>query len=213
MREQKGKRLKLSIGYLVLITFAIGGVFIGDSPVRAETSGTAKTVEKLRKKLVTLTDFGAFDSIDFSVDDSKVTLQGFVSRPTLKSAAERVSLSLEAIDLVDNLIEVLPVSPNDDRIRVRAYAAIYGHPALSRYAPGGGVSRYDRARFASDLHFGLQSAQQPRGPHPIHIIVKDGNVTLVGFIDSEAAKNIAGITVNGLPGVFSVTNNIQVAAS
>ena len=213
MKRQKTIGHRLALGYLTLIAFTLGTVFVGDSPVNAASRGPVKTAEKLRKKLATLTNYGAFDSIDFSVDDTKVTLQGFASRPTLKTSAERVSLSLEEIDVVDNRIEVLPVSPNDDRIRVRAYAAIYGHPVLSRYAPGGGVSRYDRARFASDLHFGLQSAQQPLGPHPIHIIVKNGNVTLVGLIDSESAKNVAGIAVNGLPGVFSVTNDIQVARS
>jgi len=211
MNKQKRIGHKLTIGYLALIAFTMASVFVGDSPLNAASKGSAKAAEKLGKKLATLTNYGAFDTIGFSVDDSKATLRGFVSRPTLKTAAEKVTLSLEEIDEVDNQIEVLPVSPNDDRIRVRAYAAIYGHPVLSRYAPGGGVSRHDVARFASDLHFGLQSAQQPMGPHPIHIIVKDGNVTLVGLIDSESAKTVAGITVNGLSGVFSVTNNIQVA--
>jgi hyperosmotically inducible protein len=112
---------------------------------------------------------------------------GQVSRPTLKSDAENVVKKIEGVEHVDNQIEVLPVSPMDDRLRLRLYRAIYGYPALQKYA------------------LGVQK--------PIRIIVKNGNVTLEGVVDSEADKNIANIRARGVSGSFSVTNNLQVVKS
>ena len=83
-----------------------------------------------------------------------------------------------------NKIEVLPLSPNDERIRMAVYRAIYGNTSLQRY--------------------GLQAVP------PIHIIVNNGNVTLEGVVATEADKNIANLQANGVPGVFSVKNNLRV---
>jgi len=112
---------------------------------------------------------------------------GQVTRPTLKSDAENVVKKIEGVEHVDNQIELLPLSPNDDRIRRAVYRAIYGFPALQKYALG---------------------VQQP-----IRIIVKNGNVTLEGVVDNEGDKNIANIRANGVSGVFSVKNNLQVVKS
>ncbi|MBI1896594.1 MAG: BON domain-containing protein, partial [Acidobacteria bacterium] len=109
---------------------------------------------------------------------------GQVTRPTLKSSAERVVRDIEGVEQVINQIEVLPLSPNDDRIRLATYRAIYGHSALNRYA--------------------LQAIP------PIHILVRNGNVTLEGVVANESDKNIANIQANGVSGVFSVTNNLRV---
>jgi hyperosmotically inducible protein len=128
--------------------------------------------------------FGVFDNIAYKVDGYNVTLLGQVSRPTLKSDAENVVNKIEGVEKVDNQIEVLPTSPNDDRLRLELYRAIYGYPALQKYA------------------LGVQK--------PIRIIVKNGNVTLEGVVDSEADKNIANILAKGVSGAFSVTNNLQV---
>jgi len=98
--------------------------------------------------------FGVFDNIAYKVDGYNVTLLGQVSRPTLKSDAENVVKKIEGVEKVDNQIEVLPTSPNDDRLRLELYRAIYGYPALQKYA------------------LGVQK--------PIRIIVKNGNVTLEG---------------------------------
>jgi osmotically-inducible protein OsmY len=73
----------------------------------------------------------------------------------------------------------------DDRLRQRLFRAIYGYPALQRYA------------------LGVQK--------PIRIIVKNGHVTLEGVVDSAADKNLAGIRANGVSGIFSVDNNLQVS--
>jgi len=92
---------------------------------------------------------------------------------------------IEGVEKVDNQIEVLPPSPMDDRLRLILYRAIYGYPALEKYA------------------LGVQK--------PIRIIVKNGRVTLEGVVDSESDKNLAGLRANGVPGIFSVINNLQVA--
>jgi hyperosmotically inducible protein len=109
-----------------------------------------------------------------------------VVRPTLKSDAGNVVKKIEGVTAVDNQIEVLPVSPNDDRLRIAVYRAIFSKPELQRYGMGAVPS--------------------------IHIIVKNGNVTLVGVVDNAMDKNIAGIAANGVPGVFKVTNDLQVQA-
>jgi len=120
----------------------------------------------------------------FRVDGYNVSLLGQVVRPTLKSDAENAVKHIEGVEKVDNQIEVLPPSPVDDRLRLILYRAIYGYPALEKYA------------------LGVQK--------PIRIIVKNGRVTLEGVVDSEADKNLAGLRANGVPGIFSVINNLQV---
>ncbi|MCC6862792.1 MAG: BON domain-containing protein [Bryobacterales bacterium] len=113
-----------------------------------------------------------------------VTLIGKASRPTLKSDAENVVKRIEGVETVVNRIEVLPPSPNDDRLRLALYRAIYGHSALQTLAL--------------------------RALPPIHIIVSNGDVTLEGVVASEMQKNIAAIQANGVEGVFSVTDNLRV---
>ena len=145
----------------------------------------ARIIKQVRHELLMLPYFGVFDYIAYKVDGYTVTLFGQVVLPTLKSDAENVVKRIEGVEKVDNQIEVLPPSPMDDGIRRRVYRAIYRYPALERYA------------------MGVQK--------PIRIIVKNGHVTLEGVVDSEGDKNLAGIRANGVSGIFSVTNNLQVA--
>ena len=144
----------------------------------------SRVERQIRRELVTLPFYSVFDDLSFRVEGPKVTLMGKVTRPTLKSGAEKSIEEIEGVGEIDNQIEVLPVSPNDDRIRLATYRAIYGHTGLDRYAL--------------------------RAVPPIHIIVKNGHVTLEGVVASEADKNLAGIQANGVSGVFSVTNNLRV---
>ncbi|HWR49839.1 MAG TPA: BON domain-containing protein [Bryobacteraceae bacterium] len=146
--------------------------------------GRARIEREVRHELVMLPYYDVFDNLAYKVDGATVTLYGQVTRPTLKDSAERVVKDIEGVEKVDNQIEVLPPSPGDDRIRLATYRAIYGHSTLQRY--------------------GLAAVP------PIHIIVKNGNVTLEGVVANEADKNIAGIQARGVSGVFSVTNNLQV---
>ena len=102
----------------------------------------------------------------------------------LKDSAEKVVKGIEGVEKVDNQIEILPPSPNDDRIRQATARAIFNEPRLFRYSMG--------------------------AVPPIHIIVKSGHVTLEGVVDNQTDKDVAGIRANGVPGVFSVTNNLRV---
>jgi hyperosmotically inducible protein len=149
---------------------------------------TAKSQERIikevRHELLMLPYFGVFDYIAYKVDGFKVTLIGQVVKPVTKSDAENAVKHVEGVEKVDDQIEVLPPSPMDDGIRRRLFRAIYGYPALERYA------------------LGVQK--------PIRIIVKGGHVSLEGVVDSDGDKNLAGIRANGVPNVFSVTNNLQV---
>ncbi|MEO7649473.1 MAG: BON domain-containing protein, partial [Bryobacteraceae bacterium] len=142
--------------------------------------GSDRLVREVRHELVMLPYYDVFDNLAFKIDGSSVTLIGQVSRPTLKTDAERVVKSIEGVTAVNNEIQVLPLSPNDDRIRMAVYRAIYGQTSLQRY--------------------GLRSVP------PIHIIVNNGNVALEGVVANAGDKNIAGIQANGVSGVFSVKN-------
>jgi len=144
-------------------------------------------VKEVRHQLLLLPYYSVFDNLLFKVDGDKVTLIGQVVRPTLKSDAENVVKSIEAVSSVDNQIEVLPVSAMDDQTRRAVFRAIYGDTTLSRY--------------------GMSALPS------IHIIVKNGNVSLEGVVDSETDKNLANLRANAVPNVFSVTNNLTVPAA
>jgi hyperosmotically inducible protein len=158
--------------------------FLALAVLGAAQPNQEKITKEVRHELVMLPYYGVFDNLAYRVDGAKVTLFGQVTRPTLKDDAGRVVKKIEGVETVDNEIEVLPLSPNDDRIRRAVYNAIFRKPPLQRYQMG--------------------------AVPPIHIIVKNGNVTLIGVVSSEGDKNIAGIAANGVSGVFGVTNNLAV---
>jgi hyperosmotically inducible protein len=141
--------------------------------------------KEVRHELVMLPYYGVFDNLAYKVDpDGTVTLLGQVARPTLKSDAENAVKRIEGVEKVVNNLEVLPTSGNDDQIRRATYRAIYGNSVLSQY--------------------------QLRAVPPIHIIVKNGHVTLEGAVARQMDKQIAGMQANGVHGAFSVTNNLVV---
>jgi hyperosmotically inducible periplasmic protein len=154
---------------------------------QTEPKAQQNLIKEVRHQLVLLPYYSVFDNLVFKVQGSKVILLGQVVRPTLKSDAEAAVKSIEGVTGVENNIEVLPTSPMDDQIRRAVYRAIYGEPALSRYALSAVPS--------------------------IHIVVKNGNVTLEGVADNETDKNLAGLRANGVPNVFSVKNNLVVSSS
>jgi hyperosmotically inducible protein len=128
--------------------------------------------------------YSVFDDLAYSVNGYRVTLVGQVVRPSLRSDAEVAVKSIEGVEGVDNQIEVLPLSPNDDQIRRAEFRAIYSQASLQRYAEG--------------------------AVPPNHIVVKNGHVSLEGAVSTEADKDVANIQANGVPGGFSVTNNLVV---
>ena len=147
--------------------------------------GIDRIIKEVRHELVMLPFYGVFDNLSYKVDpDGTVTLLGQVARPVLKSDAENVVKHIEGVEKVVNNIEVLPTSIEDDRIRRAAYRAIYGNEVLSQY--------------------------QLRAVPPIHIIVKNGHITLEGVVAREMDKTIAGVQANSVHDAFSVTNNLVV---
>ena len=147
-------------------------------------AGDERVTREVRHELVMLPYYGVFDNMAYRVDGRTVTLLGQVTRPTLKSDAGNVVKKIEGVEKVDNQIQVLPLSPMDDKLRIAEYRAIYGHPGLDRYA--------------------MQAVP------PIHIIVDNGKVALEGVVASQGDKDLANIRANTVPGVFSVVNNLRV---
>ena len=146
--------------------------------------GDAATAKQVRKKLVTLPFYGVFDNLAFRIEGDTVTLYGQVVRASTRKDAERRVAKIEGVERVINRIEVLPLSPFDDRIRVRALRAIARLGGLSRYFQGVNPS--------------------------IHIIVNRGHVTLEGVVSNETDSRLAYIAARQVPEAFSVTNNLVV---
>ncbi len=170
---------------LVGLLFAAAALVSGqDREHRGSQRGDERLIKEVRHELTMLPYYSVFDDLSYKVEGGTVTLYGAVIRPTLKSDAENVVKKIEGVERVVNNIEVLPLSPNDDTIRRAVYRAIYSQPGLDTYSL--------------------------RAVPTIHIIVKNGNVTLTGAVANQGDKDRAGIAANGVSGVFSVTNNIQV---
>jgi hyperosmotically inducible protein len=176
----KHRLLALAISLAILTAVAVNQ----NAAAQADARSQERIAREVRHELLMLPWFGVFDHIAFKVDGGTVTLMGQVARPSLKSDAENAVKRIEGVERVENKIEVLPPSSMDDGLRLALYRAIYGYPALEKYA------------------LGVQKS--------IRIIVKNGRVTLEGVVDSEADKNLVTLRANSVPGIFSVTNNLQV---
>ena len=171
------KRMALTLAAATLMVPLLPG---------AESNGRklSSLENEVRHELVMLPWFGVFDNLQYEVKGDHVLLTGHVTRPTLRSSAENVVKRIEGVEKVTNNIEVLPLSPNDDRIRLAAYRSIYGFGPLNRYALG----------------------TQP----PIRIIVRNGEITLQGIVANQTDANLAYMRARGVPGAFAVTNELKV---
>jgi hyperosmotically inducible periplasmic protein len=180
------KKLLLAIPLIFSIAALASPAIQDNQPSGAgNQKNMARIYKEVRHELVMLPFYGVFDNLAYKVDpDGTVTLLGQVARPVLKSDAENAVKHIEGVEKVVNNIEILPTSMNDDQIRRATYRAIYGNDVLSPY--------------------------QMRAVPPIHIIVKNGHVTLEGAVARAMDKQIAGVQANSVPGVFSVTNNLVV---
>ena len=172
-----------AIAILGLLT-VVASVGFSANAAPPKNAGIEPQNESVRKQLVTLPYYGVFDNLAFKVDGSVVTLYGQVTRPTTSKDAQRRVAKLEGVSSVVNKIQVLPLSSFDNQIRVRTYRAVFGKGSLYRYALGANPS--------------------------IHIVVNRGNVTLEGMVANKMDSQLAYVAANGVPGVFSVTNNLQV---
>ena len=169
---------------LFFMLFAAVAAF-GQSNQQFSAKAQERITKQVRHQLLMLPDSDRFDSnIAFQLNGYDVTLLGQVTKPTMKTDAERAVKGVEGVEHVENRIEVLPPSPGDDRLRRQLFNAIYHYGPLQRY--GVGANR------------------------PIRIIVNNGRVTLVGVVDSEADKTMAGMRANSVPGILSVQNDLVV---
>jgi hyperosmotically inducible protein len=181
--EGNRKMKKLMNG--IVAVFAAVVIAASATPAVAQGSaGPEQLMKKVRKELVTLPWYGVFDNLEYAVEGSTVVLSGQVVQPSTRRDAERRVARLRGVERVVNNIEVLPLSGFDESIRRETYRALFGwNSPLFRYG---------------------------RGVNPsIHIVVNRGHVTLEGVVSNEADANLARMRVLGVPGVFSVTNNLR----
>jgi osmotically-inducible protein OsmY len=193
----------------LVLALSVPAVSAQTAPATWSPEDTQRIVTDVQKKLSRLTNFGVFDDLHFAIQGKKLILRGYASRPILKSDAGNAVKNISGVESVDNQIEVLPLSSNDDRIRVAVYTAIYSFPALRKYSSGrtgpGGPSV---ARMAGGI-----TNDPPLGFHAIRIIVKNGNVILRGAVLNEADSSMAEIRANSAAGVFSVSNDLGIESS
>jgi hyperosmotically inducible protein len=127
----------------------------------------------------------AFNAITLTVQNGAITLGGHARTDVDKDSALALVSTYPGVKDVTNEIEVDPVSIFDDRTRMSVARAVYGYPSLNKYA-------IDPEK-------------------PIRISVQNGNVELYGTVDTQSDKDTAYLRANGVPGVFSVKNYLQVA--
>lgn len=174
------------IGLITVLTLAASTAVSGAQLRRTRDVQGYRTGDRIRKELVTLPYYGVFDNLAYEVNGNTVVLYGQVVRPSTRKDAERRVAKIEGVDQVVNRIEVLPLSPFDDSIRRRAYRAVFSTNGLYRYAQGANPS--------------------------IHIIVKNGNVTLEGVVSNRMDSQLAYMAARQVSGVFSVTNHLHVGS-
>lgn len=174
---------KVILGMAVLLF--LGSMGFAQREKLGGISGQDRITREVRHELLLLPYYTIFDNLEYQVNGDTVTLLGQVRNPALKSDAEGAVKHIEGISKVQNNIEVLPTSPMDDQIRHAEARAIYSAPQLTKYSWG--------------------------ALPPIHIIVKGGHVTLMGVVDNQGDKDVAGIRAKGVPDVFSVDNQLRVA--
>lgn len=149
-----------------------------------QNTGLSRIERQVRREILTLPYYGVFDAIGYQINGGTVTLTGYVVRPITKSDAKGAIEDINGVERVINNIEVLPLSPNDDRIRQQALRALANRGSLYRYFLGANPA--------------------------IRIIVNRGRIQLEGFVDNKGDYNLANITARGIPGAFGVTNNLRV---
>jgi hyperosmotically inducible protein len=184
-------KTNLHFCWAVLVAFLFTGAAMAQSGGQ-QSSGAQRMQDRIsrevRHELVMLPQLTIFDNLQYKVDGSKVTLLGQVRNAVLKDEAQSAVKKIEGVDQVDNKIEILPTSGNDDRIRQAVARALFSNDSpLFRYSMG--------------------------ALPPIHIVVKNGRVTLEGVVDNQSDKDLATVKANGVPGVFAVDNHLVVQKS
>jgi len=173
---------KLIFAMVVFMVFG-ASMLTAQPQVQAKTAQTGMQLEiAIRNAIVMAPHYGVFDNLAFKLDGNDVTLLGQVMLPITKDEISRRVAKLASVGKITNSIEVLPLSNSDDAIRLRIYRSLFGKSALYSYS---------------------------LSPNPsIHIIVKDGRVTLEGVVSNEMDSRLAYNAARNINGVFSVTNNL-----
>jgi hypothetical protein len=184
----------------------LAAIFIATARPTAQPVAVKETTFMVERALQRLPYYGVFDFLAFGVDRGTVTLEGYAYQGSLKGDATRAVKRVSGVDEVTNTIALLPASQNDDRIRWATFYKIYTDDFLSRYAPGGAF--FTRRDVRS---FGRFPGTQPFGTYPIHIIVNNGRTTLLGVVDNEADKTVAGMRAREIDGVFAVENELVIS--
>jgi hyperosmotically inducible protein len=176
---------------------------------------TKQSIEDIRKELLQLPYYSVFDFLAFSYDRGTVVVGGYAYALGLKKDAERAIKRASGVDTVVNKIEELPANQFDDQIRWATYYKIYRDPFLSRYAPGGGLLWGHRHAYggAFSPYGGAFPGLEPAGDYPIHIIVQNGRVMLLGVVDNDSDKTVAGLRAREVSGTFDVENQLVVEKS
>lgn len=177
---------------------------------RDERADTVRS--EIRKELLQLPYYSVFDFLAFKYDRGTAVLMGYAYAPALKEDAERAVKRVAGVDTVQDNVEQLPPSQMDDQTRWREYYAIYSDPFLSKYAPGAAMLWGHRHRFGGFAGI-WGDGFEPAGNYPIHIIVKNGRVSLMGVVDSDSDRTIAEMKARGVPGTFEVKNELVVERS
>jgi len=185
------RRISSGFSIIALCLLMVAPVWAQSAPADQSSAGNQRMQERISQdvyhQLAMLPQLSIFDNVSYSVNGSTVTLIGKVRNAVLKSEAEDAVKHIEGVETVNNQIQILPPSPNDDAIRRQVARAIFNDNRLFPYSV--------------------------EAVPPIHIIVNGGHVTLDGAVNSQADKNEAGLRANSVPGVFSVKNNLKVASS
>ncbi|HZR26688.1 MAG TPA: BON domain-containing protein [Vicinamibacterales bacterium] len=203
-------RLRLTVAAILLLVIANGGA------PRAQTAQPQSVVDEVREELLQLPTYCVFDFLAFAYQDGTVTLMGYASTPTLPIDAERAVGRASGVRSIVDKIDVLPITQEDNDVRWSTYYAIYRDSFLSRYAPGAGTLWGHTHTFPTGHLMPLGPIRflgtEPAGDYPIHIIVRNGRIMLLGVVDCEADKDRAGLLARGVSGAAGVDNELTVDA-
>ncbi len=190
---------------MIAAAIVVAAILSGAARSSAQSTTRGETSLAVWRALERLPYYGVFDFLAYGVDKGTVTLTGYAYRGDLKGDAYSAVKRLAGVDEVADTVQLLPASQEDDRIRWTTFYNIYIDDFLSRYAPGGAMAARDEL-----LQFTRFPGMQPFGNYAIHIVVRNGRTMLVGVVDSESDRLLAGVRAREVAGVFAVDNDLVV---
>jgi hypothetical protein len=189
-----------------------GQVFLDAAAASQSGRAEEQRIDAVQDALLRLPYYGVFDFLTFTYDRGKVTVDGYAYHTTLGADAERALRRVPGVDAVEVKVTVLPPSAFDDEIRWRVFYAIYTNAFLAKYAPAGGILWGHRHPLRRRIvgPFDDFPGMQPVGNYPVHIVVERSRVRLLGVVDSEVDKTVAGMAARQVGGTFAVENELVI---